>query len=553
MDILIFPFLVSSYLLVLGKFIVTKFFKNFNSDKTVEYIISIIFLSNLFLILNFFTSLNKFINTLIFFIPLIYIFFLDKKLIFENIKISLIFSVFFVLLISFDNINRPDAGLYHLPYISTLNENKIIVGLANLHFRFGHTSILQYLEAGFNNFIFRELGILIPKSILFFSISLYFFREFQINLKAKRSFFSILSFLIFFQILYDMNRYSYHGNDVPAHLIIYFVSYYFLKNNISSYNNFFLVSIFCLFAFQIKTTSIIMLLMPLAIIVLNKKFYFLLKNKNIIIIIFTIAWFLKNILISGCFIFPIKQTCLNDLYWNSSLLPSENDVYKVSEENEAWAKGWPERENKSLSYHDYIKSNWIKTWLKTHGQNVLLKKIIPLVLIIFIIYFFIRTEIKNSKISKNILLKNIIVFSILFVGFILWFWKFPTYRYGSSYIVGSIIFSQFYFFREFYLKSNLKKIFRFMIFFIFTVITIKYLVKYDENKNIWPNIYSFETSIQKPYNFKKIFKKELFLYYYTGGGKLCMYSPSPCTNITVHKNVNLKIVNGYRIYFLENK
>ena len=148
---------------------------------------------------------------------------------FENLKISLIFSILFVLLISYDNINRPDAGLYHLPFISILNENKIITGLANLHFRFGHTSILQYLEAGFNNFIFSELGILIPKSILFFSISLYFYKEFQINLKSKRSFFSIFSFLILFQILYDMNRYSYHGNDAPAHLIIYFISYYFLK------------------------------------------------------------------------------------------------------------------------------------------------------------------------------------------------------------------------------------------------------------------------------------------------------------------------------------
>ena len=296
-------------MLILGNFILTKLFKNFNSDRTIEYILSIIFLSNLFLILNFFTSLNKYINTLIFIIPLIYIFFLNKKLIFEILTTSLIFSVFFVFLISFDNINRPDGGLYHLPYISTINENKIIVGLANLHFRFGHTSILQYFEAGFNNIIFKEFGILIPKSILFFSICLYFLKEFQVNLKSKQAFYSILSFLIFFQIFYDMNRYSYHGNDVPAHLIILFVSYFFLKNDISKYNNFFLISFICLFAFQIKSTSIVMLLLPLAIIILNKKINFLYKSKNIILIIFIISWLIKNTLISGCFIFPIKQTC----------------------------------------------------------------------------------------------------------------------------------------------------------------------------------------------------------------------------------------------------
>ena len=101
---------------------------------------------------------------------------------------------------------------------------------------------------------------------------------------------------------------------------------------------------------------------------------------------------------------------MNNFYWNSSLLPSENDVYKVSEENEAWAKGWPERENKSLSYNDYIKSDWISVWLKTHGKNVVLKKIIPLILIIFIIYLLIRNEIKNKEENRLLLLKILLCF-----------------------------------------------------------------------------------------------------------------------------------------------
>ena len=35
-----------------------------------------------------------------------------------------------------------------------------------------------------------------------------------------------------------------------------------------------------------------------------------------------------------------------------------------------------------------------------------------------------------------------------------------------------------------------------MIFIIAAIITIKYLGKYNE-KTIWPNIYSFESNIQK--------------------------------------------------------
>ena len=91
------------------------------------------------------------------------------------------------------------------------------------------------------------------------------------NLNSNKLYLSVLSFLILFQILYDMNRYSYHGNDIPAHLIIYFISYFFFRNNLSTYDNFFLVSLFCLFSFQIKSTSIVMLLLPIGYFILKKK------------------------------------------------------------------------------------------------------------------------------------------------------------------------------------------------------------------------------------------------------------------------------------------
>ena len=117
-----------------------------------------------------------------------------------------------------------------------------------------------------------------------------------------------------------MNRYSYHGNDVPAHLIIYFISYFFLRNSLSNFNNFFFISLLCLFSFQIKSTSLIMLILPFTFVLFGKnKFNFFFKNQNKIIFIFVSLWLIKNIFMSGCLIFPVKQTCLNNIYWNSSL------------------------------------------------------------------------------------------------------------------------------------------------------------------------------------------------------------------------------------------
>ena len=64
-------------------------------------------------------------------------------------------SIIIFLLIASSNVYRPDAGLYHLPFINILNHEKIIFGLSNLHFRYGHISIIQYTSAIFNNIILR--------------------------------------------------------------------------------------------------------------------------------------------------------------------------------------------------------------------------------------------------------------------------------------------------------------------------------------------------------------------------------------------------------------
>ena len=42
-----------------------------------------------------------------------------------------------------------------------------LIGISNIHFRFGHISIMQYLSAIYNNFIFGEKGITIPLGIIF--------------------------------------------------------------------------------------------------------------------------------------------------------------------------------------------------------------------------------------------------------------------------------------------------------------------------------------------------------------------------------------------------
>ena len=544
---------------MVGHIFLTKFYSPNNYHTTIKYIFGLLILSNIFLIINFITSLNLLINTFIFLFPFLYLFNLKKKYKNKFIKNSIIFAIFVLLLISYDTVNRPDAGLYHLPFTSLLNENKIIFGSANLHFRFGHTSIIQYIDAGYFNYLFKDIGILIPRCLFLFSILSFFFSEISRNLKLGKNNFALISLLFFFQIAYDMNRYSYQGNDIPAHLIFLFNTYFFLKSKISNYKNFFLISLLIIFAFQLKSTLIMIFIIPLIYTVVFKRFTkFSLNLRNLIPLSLILFWLTKNIIVSGCLLFPLKESCFSQFRWNSSLIPSlHHNVEKVSEENEAWAKGWPDRENKKLNYKQYLNSDWIYTWFGNHGKNVLLKKLLPLFCLTIFFYIFITIRKKKiigyKKSNKLILIKSLVIQSVFLLGSFVWFIKFPTYRYGSSFLIGSIIFLlPFIIIKNFYLKNFEKKIiFHFKILTVFLLL-MKYVAKYDDNKQFLPNIYSFESKFYRPLEHKKNVKNRELFYYYTDGN-LCMYSPSPCTNLIVSNKLNLDRILGYKIYYLDFK
>ena len=61
-------------------------------------------------------------------------------------------------------------------------------------------------------------------------------------------------------------------------------------------------------------------------------------------------WLIKNVLISGCMIYPMKITCFENLPWVNI-----NTVEKVQIEGEAWAKAWPQNQNATLNMEDFSK------------------------------------------------------------------------------------------------------------------------------------------------------------------------------------------------------
>jgi len=511
------------------------------------------------LLINFFLPLNKYISSIFLIISIfifIYFFFKTKKK--DDILWVLIFLTFTTfIIITFSNINRPDAGLYHLPFVKILNENKLILGLTNLHFRFGLISIFQYISALHVNFFFKEEFLNIPLAILPGLYFLYLFKNFIDEIKKKNEKNIIILFLITAFSLYSFNRFSGLGNDGPANIFFFILIIQFL--NIRDINNidpkeFYLIVIISIFLLMLKPFMIFGLVIPIILLLTNKEKLKLIKDKkNIFCIILIFLWFLKNIFVSGCIIFPLKQTCFENLIYSNTKI-----VNLASKEAEAWAKGYPNSKIKN-SYDNYNANfNWVETWSNNHLKKVV-EKILPLlILILFLISFsFIRKNYYNNFRIKNIFSDRKILYLIYFLTFylLLWFLKFPVYRFGLSFLSSFIILLYVSVFIV--NKKNFfnKKILIIILFMGFLVICSKNInrilnkLDYNYYNAPWPAMYSMKENENEIKNFKRIYDdKNNFLYFYSDGVE-CMYTSSPCTNY-LNKNIKKTIKYGYQIFMI---
>ena len=457
-------------------------------------------------------------------------------------------SFIITLLISESNVYRPDAGLYHLPYIGIINSEKIIFGITNLHFRYGHTSILQYFSAINNNFLFENNGIVFAQALIASSVILNFLS--QINIYIKNRIFNFHFFYLFFIVIfifYKMNRYSEYGNDAPAHFLVFFlISELILQINKFDLKNYGNNLILSLFIIQNKLTLIFIVLVNL--VCLDKiKFKSLIADKKFLFVnFFFIIWLTKNLITSGCLLYPIKFTCNDKLSWTNI-----EEVEEISKTSEAWTKGWSNKsDNYVISLNDFNKNfNWIKPWLEVHFK-IILKILIPYITFCIFIIFLIR--LKNLKNNEILLKKELIYyFVILLICFFVWFLKSPLFRYGYSFIVSilAFIFSYLAFKVD---LANTKKVYYFnIILFLFISIFISKnmlrIYKTDNNYNNypWPKFYSMNKE-NKLSAFERIDFKEIHIIKPING--YCMYIKKICSHYNIPND--LKISNQYGYYFI---
>lgn len=511
-------------------------------DDIVKIFLGIFFISFLLIFINFFIPLSPNFN-LILFLSIIIFNFKNLKIVFYKkfIFFLLITSVLSSLILYKSNNFMPDAGLYHLPFTKIINNEKIIFGLTNLHHRFGHISIVQYLNAFLHNTIFEEKGIIVfPALISSIFISFLTFKIFNFTK------FNISYFLYFLSLAFSvtyLDRYSNYGNDAVAFIfailsILFFTEYYYdKKNNLK----FFLIAIFAVFSFLIKSFLIILLIIPFTLI-LNKSFKKFFFSKTSFVLILTLFfWGIKTVINSGCIIYPVSKSCFNKLSWTNI-----EKVKYIEESGEATTKAFQDlpKLNKGISneikYRDFNKNfNWIKAWSEFHMLKIF-EIMFPyfLFLIIYFSYIILSSNVKRRTDFKNNY-KLLNFFIITF--FTLWFLKFPLFRFGVPFIfltISIIFLSTISLEFKNHKLLNINKFLVCIFLSLILLINLNRIVNNFENPN-FPKVVKSEKA-----NYNKIYYKNNF--FYNRAYHLCMYNANLCTHLNT--NMYLKIINNYKFF-----
>ena len=432
--------LIYSTIYSYGLMITNLTFKKQKNDIFFIIISGYTFIGVLALIFHFFFKINDTYSLIIFIFGfIIYILNFSKSKIKEFIFLSLIIVLLSFILFAYSE-HPIDANMYHHPYISYLKSEKIIFGIANIQFRFGHISFLQYIQASLSNRLMHNISLASINIIFYITFVFYF--TFEIFASKKFNFLLILKILIVSFILIKFSRYREYGNDlIPLLVSMYFLTKIFNVNNLKLANAqklFNLALPFAAFMFLHKISYLFVFLIFLPLIKYikfrNIKNYDLKFLGFFFILIF--SWSTKNYINTGCLAYPIEITCFpNNLFKLQGFGEPSNAAWLT----EIWAKGFIDNPNwEKLDLDEYRKNlNWLPTWLGGHFIKIL-EIISPLIFIqiLMLVYLFLnKEEFLDFKDNRRISNYFLLIFIANFLGMLVWFLKAPTFRYGSFYII----------------------------------------------------------------------------------------------------------------------
>ena len=475
---------ILSYLLIILSvvgfgFLSTVLFNRLSISNNLGYfgLIGLFFLAIYSYLSSIFIKHSYFHNSILLFIGLVsfYIYFKKNIKNFKSqiYKFIIIFIILFVSSIIFKM--HDDFSYYHFPYSYILTQHNLILGLGNLDLGFRTPSSLFYLNSIFYLPYIKFYMFMMPSIlILGFSNSIIYEKIIN-NIKLNKinyiTYFALLT-LIFINIFFY--RISEHGTDKSAQILIFlliieilfFLS--LLKLDANSLSRIYLLIglIVSLKAFYVLYSIFILILL---LNVFNKKnlhngIIFFIKNFYFIpLIIFFVLIIGSYFFSTGCLIYPVSFTCLENFSWSVSKL----EVVEVNNWYELWSKAGAGPDYRIDKPVEYISNfNWVGNWIDKYFFNKVSDFLLGLLLMLIIVNLFLFSTKKKIINYPNIK----ILFIFLFILFFEWFYNHPALRYGGYCILASIVFLFFSIRLNKYKLNTFKLKKRFNILILITII-----------------------------------------------------------------------------------
>ena len=318
---------------------------------------------------------------------------------------------------------NPDSGLYHIQSIRWINENRLPLGLANLHQRFG-----------FNTFWFPLASALtLPvaewKEVNCFSVSallVYFFgiavAKAVLALRKDgllvQDLYLSLSMLVVLGTVFRRNISS--PSPDLAVLILCILLVYFGLQALNTTANWAILSfqliLLALFAVTIKFTAIPLLLIPLTVLIFARSNQIPISWKRLFAYclvfggVIGMIWLFRGIALSGCVAFPIAESCSKNLAWS---IPR-------SMAKEEWM--WDQAVARNLISPVILGWDWLSPWFSaTLGS---LDFVLPVVLIFASFILLLKENFSSPALWLS--------FPLL-LGITFWFFTAPDIRFAAGY------------------------------------------------------------------------------------------------------------------------
>ena len=400
-------------------------------------IISLFYIGNLILIFNFFTGTNKTFIYLIGIFPILLNFLHIFKASYKQIDIVIKFLILSILGLSANTITfHQDAASYHLAYQNFIRSEKIILGMSNLHIRYGFSSISEYI----NSFFWLEKNFLFVHFVNLIFVTVYYFLLFWILKYSNDSKLKIFSVIVLLYGFFDnfgieggKNGYleiDLIGKQDSSFGIMFlitnlFIYLFLIKLKTISKFEFSFILFFTLFTIQLKLFGFTLLIGVFLLI--NK--YENIRKINIYFPFFIVGliWSIKNFLISSCFIFPIEITCFNSKWFEKDAAKIQNQELRTFHNSYNFLNETPK--------DFYI--NWSTRYINYYMS---INFLVSLLIILFFLIIFFKF---NKKYSRYKLL-FIFYYLVLVFMFLI---SAPTVRFGYGLFLMLFLVLQL-FFRE---------------------------------------------------------------------------------------------------------